>query len=543
MPEISANSGVELSEELREKQGVREAKIRSLYANLPATSAATLLNALFLSGGLWTILDHWILVTWFSLNLLTIFLRLYSYYRFRMVLWTPEASARWCRIFHAGLLLAGILWGGGGFWFFPPHSLLHQTFILLVLGGMVVGALAANMSSFWGSNIYAWLLIIPAGARCALQGTGSHLAISGMIMVFLLLMYLVSRKIYATMDSSFRLRYKNIGLIEHLTREQVKSTQLVDSLQNEVNQRVRVEGELRKSEDLFRTLTETTSSAIFIVQDDVIQYVNKSGEDMVNYTKEEMKNIPAWNLVHPGYRKLVAGRGVSRLEGLMDLPNRYEFLLCGKNGKEIWVDYTGTQIEYKGRPALLGTVVDITERKAVQAKLHEMATTDALTELNNRRSFLDLAKQDIRRAKRYGRKVSLIMFDADHFKEINDTCGHDVGDAALRHLAQVSAEMVREIDILGRIGGEEFAILMPETGVEQAILAADRLRGAIAESRVPIELLDGGELHVTVSVGVAELGPDDDLTELMKLADNALYRAKSVGRNRVEVEPPLDGAR
>lgn len=171
-----------------------------------------------------------------------------------------------------------------------------------------------------------------------------------------------------------------------------------------------------------------------------------------------------------------------------------------------------------------------------QERLRMLATTDDLTGVANRRKIMSVLKAELGRAKRHGAPVSLIAVDADFFKRINDTHGHDVGDEALRHLAEVLRRQVREVDLVGRLGGEEFAVVLPETGLDEACHVAERLRQAVA--RTP--LVHGGHvIPMTMSAGVAASAPHagDDPQTLMKRADNALYHAKHAGRNRVECSP------
>ena len=138
----------------------------------------------------------------------------------------------------------------------------------------------------------------------------------------------------------------------------------------------------------------------------------------------------------------------------------------------------------------------------------------------------------MRRARRYRLDVALLMLDADLFKTINDTYGHDVGDEVLRVIARLYQYQMREADIIGRLGGEEFAILLPQTNPSDALGAAERLRKAIAQTTLP--LADGRMLRFTVSIGVcAGAAQTITLQELLKIADRALYTAKRRGRNQV----------
>ncbi len=177
------------------------------------------------------------------------------------------------------------------------------------------------------------------------------------------------------------------------------------------------------------------------------------------------------------------------------------------------------------------------EHKRLVLELNRQAHTDYLTGVNNRRYFMALSEQELNRAIRYNNPLSMLMMDIDFFKQVNDTHGHKAGDHVLKKLADVCRETMREVDIVGRIGGEEFAILLPETGKEKSIEAAERLRVALEKAKVPQEV-GGMPIQFTVSIGVASLvSKDDNLDVLLSLADKALYAAKETGRNKVCVAP------
>lgn len=169
-----------------------------------------------------------------------------------------------------------------------------------------------------------------------------------------------------------------------------------------------------------------------------------------------------------------------------------------------------------------------------KARAEADARTDFLTGLVARRRFVELADREIASAKRYGRRLSLLMIDIDHFKRVNDSRGHSVGDVVLQGVARVLSSALREVDVVGRVGGEEIAVLLPEADRAGAAFTAERLRRAVADaSFAPAE---GPPLRVTVSIGVAELaGRPANLDMLLSEADAALYEAKSRGRNRVSV--------
>lgn len=179
-----------------------------------------------------------------------------------------------------------------------------------------------------------------------------------------------------------------------------------------------------------------------------------------------------------------------------------------------------------------GVISDITERKTLEKELERQAHIDVLTGLNNRRHFFELAEHELSRARRHDLPLSALMLDIDHFKRCNDTWGHAVGDRVLQKLAEVCQHTLREIDIFGRIGGEEFTVLLVETNTYAALEAAERLRQALAAATVPLD--HGQHLNFTVSIGVAYLTQEDHtIPDLLRRADMALYAAKNSGRNRV----------
>jgi diguanylate cyclase (GGDEF)-like protein/PAS domain S-box-containing protein len=179
----------------------------------------------------------------------------------------------------------------------------------------------------------------------------------------------------------------------------------------------------------------------------------------------------------------------------------------------------------------VASIEDITRHKQLEEELYRHATTDALTGLYNRRMILELGDHELAVARRYSRPLALLMLDFDHFKHINDTQGHAAGDATLRAVAATFRASLRSCDLLGRIGGEEFVAVLPETAAPAARQAAERLRGEVEGLRIPWE---GGDLRCTVSIGVAMLEQTDNRFEkLLEQADKALYAAKAAGRNRV----------
>lgn len=184
------------------------------------------------------------------------------------------------------------------------------------------------------------------------------------------------------------------------------------------------------------------------------------------------------------------------------------------------------------------SILKFISHSSVEARYHEelyqLATHDALTELYNRRHFIELVDKEIARAQRHGRPLVMCIIDVDLFKPVNDRYGHVAGDGVLRQLAGVVRSFVRGEDVAARIGGEEFAVLLPESDVTAARAFGERLREAVADS---VFMLAGEAHRITISIGIAAMAPEGaERSTLMEAADAALYRAKAEGRNRVCVQ-------
>lgn len=187
------------------------------------------------------------------------------------------------------------------------------------------------------------------------------------------------------------------------------------------------------------------------------------------------------------------------------------------------------------RSAARYAVRDLIEAEHDKCGLFDMAMTDPLTKALNRRAFFRFAEREVLRASRHGKPVSALLFDIDHFKHVNDAYGHSVGDEVLTRLVECVTRSVRDEDLVGRIGGEEFAILLPETDPQRASVLANRIRESVSELKFA-----GRErvFNITISIGISEPGfADLDILPALERADAALYLAKQRGRNRVEVTP------
>jgi diguanylate cyclase (GGDEF)-like protein/PAS domain S-box-containing protein len=268
--------------------------------------------------------------------------------------------------------------------------------------------------------------------------------------------------------------------------------------------------------------------------------VNGHWHRMLGYGRDEVPDLlDAWDaLVHPDDAAARILAWEAHLLGSTSL-FECEFRIRHKHGHWVWMQARGRVVERDadGTPLrLAGLRQNITRRKETEARLEGLAHTDALTGVNNRRRFTDLAADELARAQRHGQPLALLMIDLDHFKSVNDRLGHAGGDAVLRSFTATAEGVMRQGDIFGRVGGEEFAALLPQTTQDGAMVLAERLRQRIAAQ--PAAVGDSA-LAYTVSIGVSAWLPGADgaadgvdIDRLMVAADRALYAAKAQGRDR-----------
>lgn len=308
-------------------------------------------------------------------------------------------------------------------------------------------------------------------------------------------------------------RYLAVGNVHDVTEKEALQTKL-----------------LATTEELARIYHQLPDTYYRATVDGVLTMVSPACLDLLGYTQGELEHKPVVALyrnpddLRRNVRKILRARGKAA---------QTEAEMIHKDGHSVWIQANSSAHHgADGEPAWVdGMARDITARKNMEEQLSTLARTDSLTGVYSRRHFIAASEDMIRLMKRNQRPMALMMADLDHFKRINDAYGHHVGDQALITFAETCREVIRKSDLLGRVGGEEFAIALPETDRAQALELAERLREATAAIVVPVP---GARLGLTVSIGVTELGEQEaSLDAMMRRADVALYEAKADGRNRV----------
>lgn len=305
----------------------------------------------------------------------------------------------------------------------------------------------------------------------------------------------------------------------------------IKGVTRDISVRRKAETALReKTEELSRYFSMALDLFCIANIDGYFLQLNKQWTATLGYSLTELEGKRFLDFVHRDDldSTLQAIAQLGDQKEVLNFINRYR---C-KDGTYRWIEWRSSPCGNK----IYAAARDITDRKNLEEELQRQATTDELTGIANRRCFLKRAEEELRRIDRYQGNCALLILDIDHFKLVNDTYGHAVGDKALQKITSVCQGALRSTDLLGRIGGEEFAMLLLETGMMEAGLAAERLRRSIQDA---VFIIDGNIVPLKVSIGVTGRGKKTvSLSEMMVLADQALYRAKQSGRNKVMMMEP-----
>ena len=294
--------------------------------------------------------------------------------------------------------------------------------------------------------------------------------------------------------------------------------------------------ELKDSEQLYRSalaameegiVVHSSTGEIITHNNSAVQILGLTGAQLLGKTPTD----PGWRAIAQDGSPLPGDEHPAQVTLKTGAPMHGFIMGVYKtDGKLSWLSVNSQPVIHSGEEtpaAVVVTFVDITERMSHVQELTRMSETDHLTKIANRLKFSTAAGREVNSSKRYDYPLSILMFDLDHFKRVNDTFGHDIGDIVLVDTVRAVEELIRETDVFARWGGEEFIILLPHSGKEDGAALGERIRAAV-ETWVYEE---AG--HITCSIGVTSLTDEDTEETLLKRVDDALYEAKNRGRNRV----------
>jgi diguanylate cyclase (GGDEF)-like protein/PAS domain S-box-containing protein len=309
---------------------------------------------------------------------------------------------------------------------------------------------------------------------------------------------------------------------------------------------------LNQLESEIELLTAYTSDTIYRLSFETMKYnyISPTVTKLLGFTPAEMKAINFRNLILETRLVTDGLKTVSSFTELEDVRkdgdvNKWEadYKICTKDGRHIWVnDVSHPWFDESGKViGSVGSLRDISQRVEAEIQLNEemekFANTDALTGAANRREFFDMLDRELKRIGRTEEDVAMLLIDIDHFRKVNEQHGTEVGDILLVEVAKVIKSCLRDTDLLSRLGGEEFGVLLPDTSAQGAYWVAERIRTAVLKSEVMIGS-DQPPVSCSVSIGVSSATSFDEKksSDMFKEADTRLYIAKNTGRNQVSVD-------
>jgi diguanylate cyclase (GGDEF)-like protein/PAS domain S-box-containing protein len=420
-------------------------------------------------------------------------------WRYSSSKYDPSSADLWLNLFRIGAIATGVIWGIGGILLSLTDNPAHKIYVSFVLAGLSAGAAATlfiDRVSFIG---YLLAVLIPQIIFLAYEGTPISFGMSIMDTLFLFFILSSTLKLNHHIEENFHLR-------KQATDNEVRLHQMLES------------------SPIAAHITDAVSHEVV--------FANKSYSSLLDTMPQEVIGlIPSGYYAPKVYRDITEKlhKGESITNKLVELQSP------GDKGWTKWVLASYFPLEYQDKPAILGWLYDITERKLMEDKIKYMAYHDILTGLPNRSQITAHLKEAIINADQEDSVVALIFLDLDKFKYVNDEYGHQTGDLLLRAAAQRIDRCLRKSDLVARVGGDEFVILLPSIKARKyALEIAEKIRHTLSQ---PF-LIEGVTLDISASIGVAIYPEDaDEEQKLIKQADTAMYYAKSEGRNCVKSYP------
>jgi len=547
----------------RHRAEIRAEQVRLLYAQLPPALIGTTIVGAFVVLVLWGHVPQMWLLPWAAALAATTAARVALRRAYFRAAPCAAETAAWTRRFLLGVLISGVVWGVAGIFPIRTGSSLEELFLLFVLAGLAAGGMS-TLSSYRGA--YAAFLIpaiVPFGVKLLLREGDMYLAMSSMLIVFVVLMSLISTRHYRSVVESLRFRFANRDLVEDLARAHEHEQAINKELQRQIQERHRIDEALRRAYDelelkvrerteqlalandvlraekeLFRVTLASIGDAVITTDASArVTYLNAVAERMTGWQDAVARGQPLAEI----FRTTEEGSGARADEMVQRCLSSNanvvlvdRCLLVARDQRKLHIDMSVAAIG-DGKNASIGVVLvfrDVTQERKLTQQLAHQATHDALTGLVNRREFERRLAALIPLAGPHA-PHALLYLDLDQFKVVNDTCGHAAGDDLLRQIAALMRTKLRAQDTLARLGGDEFGVLLEHCSTNEARRIANGLR----------ELLHGfrfswaeKSFNIGVSIGLVPIThPGDTLAGIFSAADSSCYAAKEMGRNRVHV--------
>lgn len=484
-------------------EAVEAEQVAIAYRQLRLSSLAVLLNTFILVWVLWDIVNNTALMVWGISQFVVISWRWFNARSYKHNRGNRTVS-EWKNVFLIGMVLSALIWGAVSLFLFPINSPLHQSILIIVLAGMSAGAVSSLSSIYYASPIYLSIIILPLILVLGMHPDSLHHVLALVITFYWVLLLIVGRRIYDNITGALQSR---------ILHEQALS-------------------ELQLSEERFETIFKEAPTGIFYYDNDLI--VLNSNAEMLNIlqiSRDQIIGLNLNNLPDPClYDALTATKKGNK--GFYEGP--YTTMI---NKLQLWITFKTSPI-YDSHRAIVGgvaIVTDITERYLAEEKMKHHAYFDVLTDIPNRLLLEDRIEQALAHYRRHGTLLAVLFLDLDHFKSINDSVGHHIGDVLLIETAKRLTSVCREEDTVARLGGDEFVILLSDLGVDSrtAAMSAEAVAEKIHETlSLAFDVGLNEPINTSSSIGIALVSShENSADDLLKFADTAMYQAKKEGRN------------
>lgn len=563
----------------QEKQRARAERLRAeitslLFQHSRGVHLATVVVALLLALAFWETSAASLIPGWLAYILPVEILRALAAWRFRHVVLDPPAARRWRRFFHAGNLLSAIGWGLGGYLLLPADSAIHQTLTAATLVGICGIAIPILAASFAAWLIFATVTVSPIVLQFLLLNTQDSLFAAGLCVAGVAVLALVAWRMHQDLMEAVRARLAYTEMAEEYDQELTTRLRVEDTIRRGEKRSRRQNYlllDLAREDSLANGDLEGALRAITVKAAQAIQSARVSvwfcDPDFTEFrcvhvfSGGEHDHDPGFVLNTAGqmrfYRRMARIRSFAvtdtqhdprtavfwepylkpfRVTSLLGAPIQHGGRLRGV----ICHEHVGLPRHWsREERAFIGSLADFVSlalissgRQRAQEELRQLANFDRLTGLPNRAMFHDRLQHALEKARRNNTQIALLFIDVDHFKKINDSLGHQLGDRVLRSIGKRLVRCVRESDTVARLGGDEFTVILEDVEhLETIISVADRI---IETADEPL-LLGENELMLTYSIGISHYPRDGDTAEkLLQNADAAMYRSKRLGRNRYQ---------
>ncbi len=500
------------------QDAVLRKQIELLYSQSYVAMGIGLGIASFVALNYWLVADRVLLLSWLGMILMLSLARAVLLHQFKQVKYKDFSTGSWLRRHIILTFTSGMVWGLLSLFYDSSWPIPHQVLLFVVVAGVGSGSIMAYSAVLEVFVVFLIPLLLPLEVGLFMRGDLSSNFLGGFVFLYAFGLLLLARRFYLTLVDSIHL-----SLSHQFLQQEISSGS---------RRLLMTERALQSSEEKFGQVLESSLEGYWdwdLVSGEL--YLSPRWKEQIGYADDELPNsFDSWELhLHPDESKGVK----QKLQAFLVKPWgdwEEEFRLRHKNGTYRWIQARAkVSLDDKGEVIkMTGVHIDITERVIAESRATYLAYHDSLTDLPNRLLFHDRVENAIARAQFNGQRLSILFFDLDRFKHINDSLGHPAGDRVLTQVATRLRKAVRDENTLARLGGDEFALLIENVEREQSLaVVSEKLLACFKE---PFEE-EEHEFYLNASIGISVYPRDGENTaSLLKNADAAMYKAKNSGR-------------